>query len=229
MKASLRSLSRRSAVAMASVVLAAGCASAKMIAFRDPDFADHHYSKIAVFALGMYMENAVEVEKQVCEKVAPAQCVQGKSILPPTRTYSNEEVAQYLAKAGIDGALIVALAGDDSASQYLGTIATAIVSANSTGSGQITANGSSGTVTTTSQGTATGQSVATPMYSHTRAARAVVGLIDRVTGRIAWRGDMKVSGQGELAVSDAAFIRAATDEIAEKLKENGLLTIPAIP
>jgi hypothetical protein len=201
---------------------ATDCASAKLTAFRDPAYPDRRFNKIAVFALGMYLENATAIEGQVCEKVAPAPCVPGKQVLPPTRNYSNAEASEYLGIAKVDGILIIVLGDDQSASRYLGSIASTSASSSGTQSGSANVYGNSAVWNASSQGTASAQSVATPVYGYSRTAHAAVALFERATGAVVWRGEMKVSGQGEVNISDKSFIRAATNELASQLK-NGLL------
>gem|GEM_PF-3101077 len=205
------------------LVIVSGCASANLTAFRDPAYANRQFGKLAVFTTGMYMENAMNLERQVCKKIAPDQCVPGQLVLPPTRSYSTAEISQYLEQADIDGVLIVALGDDQSASKYLGTIATSSATASATQSGTAQVYGNTVLSNSASQGTATASSVATPVYGHSRRAHAIVSLFERRSGGLAWRGELDVSGQGELAVSDDAFIRAATNEIAAKLKASQLV------
>jgi hypothetical protein len=195
-----------------------GCASASLTAFRDPAFSNRTFEKIAVFAAGMYLENALVVEQQVCERLEPAPCVSGKKVLPPTRAYSVDEVSRYLTEANIDGVLIVALADDQSASQYIGTVASSSTTASGTQSGAVNLYRNGLRWTSTSQASASTTSTATPVYDYRRTAHAVVGLFDRESGNIAWRGELRVSGQGYVNVSDAAFISAATKELAFELK-----------
>lgn len=202
---------------------ASACASAKLTAFRDPAYPDRRFNKIAVFALGMYLENAIAVEGQVCEKVAPAPCVPGKKVLPPTRDYSSAEAAEYLGNANVDGILIVVLGDDQSVSRYLGSIASSSANSSGTQSGSVNVYGNAAIWNSSSQRTATTQSVATPVYGYSRTARAAVGLFERATGAVVWRGEMKVSGQGEYNVSDRSFIRAATNELASQLKHAQLI------
>lgn len=66
------------------------------------------------------------------------------------------------------------------------------------------------------------QSTSTDQYVTTRAAVADVGLYDRVSGQVAWRGELKVSSQGVLA-TDGAFIRSAAARVAKALRTQRLV------
>src|SRR5215467_14588533 len=100
----------------AFLFLTTGCATAHLTSFRDPAYSTHEFNKIAVVAVGMYLDNALAVENQVCENVAPASCVLGKRLLPPIRTYSSSEIGDALTQAGVDGILVVVLGDDKAAS-----------------------------------------------------------------------------------------------------------------
>jgi len=207
----------------ASIVAAAGCATSQLTAYRDPAFAASAFERVAIFAVGMELGAAAQVERQVCDRVGATRCVQGKLILPPTRRYEADSVARMLADAGVDAVLIVALVTDDAATSYLGTIGAVSSTASGTSAGSGTLYGNVAVWTQTTQASVTSQVVATPVYGHSRVAFAQVGLYDRATGRIAWGGELKVSGQGQFNVTDDVFIASATAKIAEALRAEGLL------
>jgi hypothetical protein len=195
-----------------------GCATARLTAYRDPAFPDRQFDRLAVFALGMPLQQATAIEEQVCSKVSPAPCVPGKRILPPTRTYTQGELEQFLGKADIDGVLLVVLGDDQTISQYLGTVAKSKATAQTMQTWTATAFGNMASVNSMSQTTATAQTVVTPVYGYQRTAHAGVALYERTTGKVAWRGEMSVSGNTQYSVSDEQFIKAAASEIAGQLK-----------
>ena len=160
-----------------------GCAHSEITAFRDLAFATKQFESIVVFAQGMTLDNAVEFERQLCEKVAPTPCVSGQSVLPPTRQYTAEEVQHYLAQSGADGVLFIGLVADQTDTRYMGTITS------SSASGSINFYGNS------AYWSSTGQSASTPVYSSIRVAFGQLALFDRRSGDIAWRGEIKVTGK----------------------------------
>ena len=206
-----------------SAFLLSSCATSKITAFRDPAFATKHFSSLVVFAQGMALDSSVKVEKMICNKLFPAPCKSGKSILPPTRQYTAAEVAKYLEDSGSEAVLIVALVADRSNTQYFGTFTTSTASASATSSGPINFYGNHAFWTGTATGYASGQSVSLPVYGYSRVAFGQLGLFDRPTGHIAWRGEINVTGQGALNITDDAFISSATSEISRELKESGLV------
>lgn len=201
-----------------------GCgAISKITAFKDPAYSSKSFGTIVVFAQGMTFEAAVLVERQICERVAPTNCVSGKSILPPTRQYTPEEVQSHLSDTRADGALIVVLVDDKSETRYFGnfTHSTSYGRANTYGSINFYGNNAfwSGK-SYASMGT---QTISTPMYGHSRIAFGQLGLFELSSGNIAWIGEISVKGKGRLNVTDKAFIDSATIEIAKELKAAGLI------
>lgn len=199
------------------------CASAHVTAFRDPDYANTHFAKLAVFAVGMNLDAATKVEQQVCADVAPEACVTGLSIMPPTRIYSTDDVNRYLRQDSVDGVLVVTLAGDRAQTNYIETITSSSATYGGTSSGTATVNGNTINYNGTSSGAASSKSVSTPVYGHTRAAAGYVTLFDQSSGHAAWNGEFRVSGRGLLGTTDGAFIGATSKEIAQDLKDAGLL------
>jgi hypothetical protein len=213
----------RSLMVMLTTLAMLGCAKAQLTAFRDPAFPQTRFDRLAVFAIGMELANAVEVERQVCSRITPSPCVQGKSILPPTRAYSAGEVTDFLGRAGVDGVLIIALVGDQSDSRYLGAISSTTGQSTTSSSGSVNLYGNSALWNGSTQTTASAQSVSTPVYNNKRIAFAQVGIFERTTGKIAWRGELKLSGQGEYNISDKVFIKSGAKRLAEELRANGLV------
>jgi len=200
-----------------------GCASTKITGFRDLDHTSTQFSSVAVFAQGMILEAAVEAERLMCSKLAPTPCISGKTILPPTRPYTAEEVQEHLGRTNVDAVLIAALVADQSDTQYFGTLTTTSVSAVGGSTGTMNFYGNTAYWNGASYASASGQSLSTPMYGFSRLAFGQLGLFERSTGSIAWRGEMKISGRGLLNITDSAFIDSATSKIAKDIKASGLL------
>lgn len=198
------------------------CARSRLTAFRDPSAPAAGYVRVAVFALGMELANEVEVERQLCARLTPTPCVPGKSVVPPIRMYSKEEVTELLGRAGVDGVLLVTLVADRSQSTYLGTTTSTTGQASTAATGNANLYGNAAYWSGTAQTTIATQSTSTDQYVTTRAAVADVGLYNRVTGLVSWRGELKVSSHGVLA-TDGAFIRSATARITKELRTQRLV------
>lgn len=202
--------------------LANGCATSSVTAFRDPNYQEAVFQNIAVISFGMTFEGASKMERGVCSKIAPVPCIGGKDIFPPTREYSNEEIATTLKNRNFDAVLAIILTEDESATAYVGTITSATGAASTTAS----ASGSGNFATVNANTQFAGSAVSTPMYETTRMAFGELALIDLTKGAIAWRGQIKTSGKGGfLSTSDSAFLLSATGEISSQIKQSGLFII----
>lgn len=200
---------------------AVGCAKATVVGFRDPSFAFTRFSRLAVIAGGMTLENAVAVERATCQRLAPAPCTVGKEALPPTRSYSMEEAKDLLTLRGVDGVLVILLTSDEESVRYLGTTSSTTAQASVSTMGTVNLYRSGGILSSQSTTSLSARTRTEAEYSYSRAASAQLGIFDRATGRLAWRGEINVSGVGAFA-SDGQFIQAATKEIAAELKRAGL-------
>lgn len=196
---------------------AVGCARASVVGFRDPSFPSTQFSKLAVIAGGMTLENEFAVERATCQRLAPATCVIGKEALPPTRSYSMDEAKGLLTMQGVDGVLVVLLTSDEESVRYLGTTSSTTAEGTVSTTGTVNLYRSGGILSSESTVSLSSRTKTEAEYAYSRAASAQLAIFDRATGRLAWRGEINVSGMGVFA-SDGQFIRAATKQIAAELK-----------
>jgi len=198
--------------------MAAGCASSKVTAFRDPAYANAQFSKLLVFGRGMDIEAATAVERELCKKLAPTPCTAGITVLPPTRPYTNDEVIARIAQSGADAVLVLSLLADNADSRYIGTYTNSETTGSSASSGSVNLYGNtaywSGATTASSSTT----SVSTPMYSYSREVRGALTLFESASGNVAWSGQIRTSGQGMFTVTDDEFIRSMTSRIAKDIR-----------
>jgi hypothetical protein len=199
------------------------CATSRVTAFRDPAYATAHFSKLLVFATGMAFESEVQVENDICKKLAPTPCLTGMSVLPPTRAYSGEEVRERINDSGADAVLITGLLTDQANSRYLGTYTRSSANYSSASSGTANLYGNYANWSGLSSGSASSSTVSTPVYGYTRVAHGLLSLYDSKTGNVVWRGEITTSGNGMLSVTDKEFIRSATSKIASELRSAGLV------
>jgi hypothetical protein len=212
---------------LAVAALLTGCASTRVTAFRDPDFADKHYTHVAVFALGAPLALAQDMEGKLCNSMAPTGCTPGLNILPPTRQYSADEVAALIARHGADAILVITMGADRSDSGVIGyqTFSSAQATGSATTTGTVSVYGNAGTYqgTTNGSASATGQSTTIPIMYFSRAAAGTVVMLDAASGKTAWRGEMQTTGHGMLNVTDDAFTSSESKEIAGQLRSAGLI------
>jgi hypothetical protein len=138
----------------------------------------------------------------------------GNAIVPPTRQHSDAEIRKILAAHGIDGVLVVTVAGDTE-QRYAGTIMSGSYSGISSANGVVPSNTISGT--SVSSGTAT----ATPRHSRTVAFQA--RLTDLTSGRNLWVGGGQTRAGGTPFMIDAVSAGNAASAILNDLQAKGLV------
>ncbi|HXY54137.1 MAG TPA: hypothetical protein VEM40_05625 [Nitrospirota bacterium] len=214
---------RRFTCLLISAFLLSGCATAKITAYRNPEFATRQFTALVVFAHGMAPRYGIEFERQMCKELAPTPCNPGTSVLPPTiqaKFYTADEVAKYLQDSGADAILVVVRVDDQSETQYFGTISDLSSSASATASGSLNFyknvalwGGADDSVLRALESKSGYQGVA---YGQ-------LGLFDRQSGNIAWLGKTMVGGRSIDSTTPEAFMYATTSKIARELKAAGFV------
>jgi len=209
-----------------STCLLCGCAAtSKITAFRDPAFATKQFTAIVVFAHGMPASYCIEFERQMCMDLAPTPCDPGKSVLPPTRQYSQytaDEVEKYLKRSGADAILVITRVSDQSDTRYFGTIADLSSSASATASSSLNFYRNVALWGGAADGAAP-MPESGPEYSYSRVAFGQLGLFDLQSGNIAWLGKILVGGQSRDSITPEAFMYSATSEIVRELRASKLV------
>jgi len=212
------------AIFLFSICLLFGCAAtSKITAFRDPAFATKQFTAIVVFAHGM--PYSFEFERQMCLDLAPTPCDPGKSVLPPTRQYSQytaDEVKKYLKASGADAILVIARVADQSDTRYFGTIEDLSSSVSATASSSLNFYRNVALWGGAADGAAP-MPYSLPEYSYTRIAIGQLGLFDLQSGNIAWLGKILVGGQSRDSITPEAFMYSATSKIVRELRASKLV------
>jgi hypothetical protein len=209
-----------------SACLLCGCATSKITAFRDPAFATKQFTAVVVFVHGMPDSVGFEFERQICKDLAPTPCDPGKSVLPPTRQYSQytvDEVKKYLKASGADAILVIARVADQSDTRYFGTIADLSSSASATASSSLNFYRNVALWGGAAGGAAPGAPAPVSEYSYSRVAFGQLGLFDRQSGDIAWLGKILVGGNSRDSITPEAFMYSAAIKIARELKASKLV------
>lgn len=89
----------------------ASCATTRITAFKDPNFTDKTFHRILVVAPFSDMEYRDVTEKQFVYWLSfySAEAVSSIRIMPPTRTYSEEEYNKAIMKNNIEAVLVVTI------------------------------------------------------------------------------------------------------------------------
>ena len=180
-----------------------GCVTTSVRGFTDNDYKDYKIKKIAVrapnvgFAFGEVMENSM-VKSLRSSKVQAASFL---SLFPPTRDWTNEEVAKQLMSEGYDSIMYVYLVGSDSSSQTISYI----------NSGNAYAYG----------GMATYSSTSVPVSSIRRYTQTRVKVFDIRTTDVIWIGDSSTKAGGLLFMGDETQTDSISSNVVTSLSESG--------
>jgi hypothetical protein len=184
-------------------LLLAGCVTTSVRGFTDNNYKEFKIKKIAVrapnvgFAFGEIMENSM-IKNLRSSKV---QAESFLSLFPPTRDWTNEEVAKQLMKDGYDSIMYVYLVGSDSSSQTISYI----------NSGNAYAYGGMGTYSGTT----------VPVSAISRSTQTRVKIFDIHTADVIWIGDSSTKAGGLLFMGDETQTDSISSQIVSSLKSNG--------
>jgi hypothetical protein len=192
--------------------LSTGCATAHSTTYRDGAYTGAAFRKIAVVARGMDLDEARQLESQVCGRLAPASCATGQSLLPPVRDYTGAEVQRALGDAEVDGVLLVWGGHNPDAAQFYRTLPARPAAVGATQHGNLALLGRTGAIPTSRTERA---SVEPATQADPRQAQA--GLMERATGRLVWGGDVAADRRLGAPMSQNALIAAIASELATQL------------
>ncbi|MBF0305017.1 MAG: hypothetical protein HQL41_05155 [Alphaproteobacteria bacterium] len=109
-------------LALYLVVLLSGCAVATVQSYTDPVYRDGPQLKqVVVSAAGMPIHQRLKAEQAMAESIVKAGggALKASDLLPPTRNFTEAEVAQILKESGADGVVILSLVQQGSESTYV--------------------------------------------------------------------------------------------------------------
>jgi hypothetical protein len=192
-----------------------GCITTQIRGYSNPDRANFVAKKIAVFASAKDIGIEVAVLDGFIEKLGAngVHSVDFKRILPPVRTYTNDEVLTALRRNGVDSVLEINIGGGDIQTVYLGsqTHGTATSTANASFYGNSAyVNG---------QTNYSGSSM--PIYGANRTTTAEMKLLalDGESSDTVWVSSAKTEAGGKLFVTDNSTADSlATDTVNELVK-----------
>lgn len=174
-----------------------GCILTQVKGFTDRDFQGYHLTKIAVRAPNSNFMFGESLEKSMVEKLQE-KGVQAESfmeIFPPTRKWTNEQVAAELTQKNYDTIMYVNLVGSGSDTQTIGYI----------NNGNASAYGN----------TATFNSLSIPITGRSRYTSTRISIYNVANGHTIWVGDTSTQAGGLAFVGD----KTQTDDIARKVTE----------
>jgi hypothetical protein len=144
-------------------------------------------------------------------------------LFPPTRTYTNAEIQQGLARDGIDGVLVINVGDTGVMQQYAGTILSGQYSGSSSASGTSNTFGNMSTVSMNGTSSGTMVATATPIYNYRRQTSFTARVLETATGRNLWIGNGQVKAGGLLFVGDGASASSSVGAIFDDLQRKGII------
>ena len=182
---------------------ALGCITTNIKGYTDRDYNGYKIRKAVIrapnagFAFGELLENSMI--KELKNKGVHAESFLRR--FPPTRDWTNEEVAKELIKDGYDTIIYVNLIGSDTTAKTIGYI--------KTGTGSVYG----------STGSYSGSSIA--MSAISRYTSTQVRVYNIATGKIIWVGDSSTKSGGLLYIGDEMQTDSIATETIVALNESG--------
>ena len=192
-----------------------GCVSTKITSFRDPEFrTGYSIGKIVVGAPELPLTERLAVETKFVEAFEKASVVAVRAVdlLPPTRQFTGDQIAQILDQNSVDTLLLMVGYMKSTQSTY---IPQTHYPGQTTGTVNYIGNTAYFQAQTSPGFTAGGFSVKKPVFSYT------LNLSDHRTGKIVWTASGTGRGNKWANAEDFGHSTAATT-LAE-LKNEGFL------
>jgi hypothetical protein len=187
----------------AVIACISGCITTHIKGFTDQDFQSYRLKKISVRALNSNFMFGEILERSMVERLRGKglQAEPFTKMFPPTRKWTNEQVAAELTKQGYDTIMYINLVESGSSSQTVGYVNTG----NASAYGNLTTfNGMSVPITTRSRHTSTR-----------------ITIFDVVTARTIWIGDTATRAGGLAFVGDTTQTEDIAREVTETLVGSG--------
>lgn len=179
------------------------CIRTNIKGFTDRDFNGYKIKKVVVRAPNSGFSLGEQIEASMVKEFAKkgVYAVSFLAMFPPTRDWTNGEVAQELAQKGFDSIMFVNLIGSDSSAQTVGYV--------NSGSVSVYGNNAFYTNSTTAV-------THVSRYTATR-----IKLYEAVSGRVIWIADSSTRSGGHLYVRDEAQAGSIASETITALDESG--------
>ena len=205
---------RKCLVLVGATMLLACTARTSITSFVDPAYRQPHTSSsVAVFAMGVGLEERETIEDTVAQRFADhgVRAIRGVDVVPPTRQVTDEEWTHEVVASGVDTVLIISKTGQGVSQAYIpqtyypgATYGTARTLGNTT---YFDLNQSPGYTTG-------GHTISKP-----RATYSAV-LFNVQDGQPMWKADAKSRGNAFADFNDLG--RSVADETVDKLIDDRL-------
>ncbi len=185
------------------LTVSASCIATTVKGFTDREYADYRVRKVVIrvpnvnFAFGALLEGSFIKEFRNKGIIAESFL----DMFPPTREWTNEQVASELIQKDFDSIMYVTLIGSDTNSQTIGFI----------NSGSAHAYGN----------TASFSAVSVPVSRHDRYTSTRARLYEVKSARVIWVGDSSTHAGGLAFMADETQTESIAAEVVKSLQERG--------
>ncbi|WP_316203596.1 hypothetical protein [Bradyrhizobium sp. SZCCHNS3051] len=211
------------AIPLAAIALS-GCITTSMQGYADRQLPAKPIGRMVAYVSGPG-PLVTSIQTNIAEEARKRGVVADDALMlfPPTRTYTNAEVQQGLARDAIEGVLVISVGDSGVQQQYAGTILSGQYTGTSSSIGTVNTFGNTSTISM--NGTSSGMVVATatPTYRYKRQTTFTARLLEASTGRNLWVGNGQVNAGGLLFVGDGANASSSVAAIFDDLQRKGII------
>ena len=189
-------------------ILVAACIDSDIQSYTDPDYKDAKFTRLIVDTTGLSDKARIKATKILLErfKEAKYEVVDIRDIAPPTRTFTNEELAKLLSDSGFDYVFSVVVTGDSASSYVSGVYTYSNAYAHAYGN----------------SASAYGNSYSTPIVSANGNTTVQANIYDAKNMKKAWQATVVTEASGRAFVGNVdAIANSVIGKVIDKLKEEG--------
>jgi hypothetical protein len=200
---------RRCLVLASAALLLACVARTNVTSFVDPAYRETHtFLSVAVFALGVGLEERQTIEGTVAQRFAEhgIRALRGIDLVPPTRQVTEEEWSRAVVASAADTLLLIAKVGQDVSHVY---VPPTYYPGTTSGTAQTFGNTTSFNFTQSPGYTTGGYTISKPLATYTAV------LLNVQDGQPVWKADAHSRGNAFANYNDLG--RSLADETVKKL------------
>ncbi len=190
------------------VLFLTSCVESDIESYTDPDFRGVKFEKIIVDVTSLPDTARIEASKEIFKRLRDSkfEVVDITQILPPTRSYTLEEIKTALENSGYENILRIIVTSDRSKSEFTGYLN------NAKGHASFDGNNIYGH----------SQSFSMPITSHVGQTTTTAFIYDTKSLRIAWQANISTKASGKVFVGNVTAIASSVvGKVIDQLKTDG--------
>lgn len=188
-----------------TVLFISACIQSEIQSYTDPDYKEAKFTRLIIDTTSLSDRARIKATKIILERFKDAkyEVIDIRDLLPPTRTFTNEDMANVLSKSNYDYILNVIVTGDSASSYVSGIYIYSTASATAYGN-NVSVNGSS---------------VSTPIVSASGNTTIEANIYDARNFKKAWQGTVLTEARGTAFVGNIdAIANSIVGKIIDRLK-----------